>query len=71
MFNLEMDILIIVIHMFLSFSTSAVDGITFFVVSETKQSYDFQRVAKTQKWVVAKGFNNAALRHKKREKVHF
>ena len=35
MCDLEMDILIIVTHMFLSFFTSAVDGTTFFRVSET------------------------------------
>lgn len=34
MCDLEMDILIIVIHMFLSFSTSAYDGSKFFAVSE-------------------------------------
>lgn len=49
MYDLEMDILIIVTHMFLSFFTSAVDGTTFFRVSETKQSCGFERVAKTQK----------------------
>ena len=38
MYDLEMDILIIVIHMFLSFLTSAYDGSTFFRASETKQS---------------------------------
>lgn len=46
---LEMDILITVIYMFLSFFSSAYDGITFFSASETKQSCGFEKMPKTQK----------------------
>lgn len=46
---LEMDILIIVIHMFLSFFISAYDGSTFFRASEIKQSCGFEKMPKTQK----------------------
>ena len=49
MYDLEMDILIIVTHMFLSFFISAYDDSTFFRASETKQSCGFERVTKTQK----------------------
>lgn len=46
--DLEMDILIIVTHMFLSFFKMPFDGSTFFLPLETKQSCGFRRVTKTQ-----------------------
>ena len=71
MFNLEMDILIIVIHMFLSFFKMPFDGSKFFAVSEIKQSCGVKRVPKSQKWVIAKGNVYATLRHKKAQKGTF
>lgn len=47
MCDLEMDILIIVIHMFLSFFKMPFDGSKFFAVSEIKQSCGVKRMPKT------------------------
>lgn len=66
-----MDILIIVIHMFLSFFSSAYDGSKFFAVSETKQSCGFKRVAKHKSELSLKVTFMRLCDTKKLKKVHF